>query len=618
MMHKDVWMDAFHHDGSPLYLLAEELTLGGTVKLRVRAGNDAPIERVYLRTAPDGEQHLQIMQPAPRDAVSQWWEADLKLTMPLMHYRFIILAADQVWHYNAAGFTAHTPADIADFKILADYDMPEWVHTAVFYQIFPDRFADGDPSNNVTTGEYQYYDRDVLAKPWGALDNEFRYGQFTGGDLPGITQKMDYLVDLGITAVYLNPVFTSPSSHKYDVSDYFNVDPHFGGNEALIDLRKKLDEHDMHLMLDLVPNHCSSDHPWFTAAQADINAPTAEYFTFHNHPNDYESWLGVRTLPKLNYNSQSLREVMYEGRDAAVRYWLRNPFRVDAWRVDVANMLARQGEFQLGHEITRAFRRAIKEEKPDTYLLGENFFDGSAQLQGDEYDATMNYRGFMYPVLHWLKGREVKDMERDHQIDHVRLSTESMIAQWEAFRSLLPWQITLQQLNLLGSHDTPRVLSIMNGDLDLTMVAVTLLFTYPGVPCIYYGDEIGLRDDGESDSRQCMVWEDDAWNHYLRDYYKRLIQLRRNSSALREGSFQVIYAADHTVAFLRESASEKLVIVARRGHDGTAAIPIRHAGLADGATLQDVLTDNTIRVSGGLLPLLNLPRAGAQIWRVGV
>lgn len=231
--------------------------------------------------------------------------------------------------------------------------------------------------------------------------------EFFGGDLQGIIQRLNYIEDLGASALYLTPIFTSPSNHKYDVENYREVDPHFGGNAALIALRQTLDERGMKLMLDMVPNHCGATNPWFLAAQADPAAPTADFFTFYRNSAEYESWLGVGSLPKLNYHSQRLRETMYAGEDAIMRYWLRPPFRIDGWRLDVANMLARQGESQFEHKVGRGIRRAIKQEAPHAYLIGENFYDGTPQLQGDELDATMNYRGFSLPLLHWLVGFEI-------------------------------------------------------------------------------------------------------------------------------------------------------------------------------------------------------------------
>jgi alpha-glucosidase len=304
---------------------------------------------------------------------------------------------------------------------------------------------------------------------------------------------------LGVNALYLTPIFTSPSNHKYDTVDYKHVDPHFGGDEALIALRNALDERDMRLMLDLVPNHCSAEHPWFLAAQADPAAPSAEFFTFYDRPDEYETWQGVRSLPKLNYRSLRLREEMYAGEDSVARHWLKPPFRIDGWRVDVANMLARQGENQLEHKVGCGLRRAIKSIAPQAYLIGENFFDGSSQLQGDELDATMNYRGFSIPLQQWLVGFDASLAWRPGMQDPDLLPTEALVEQWRAFMAAIPWQIATQQFNLLGSHDTRRISTVLGKDETLARIAAALLFTFPSTPSVYYGDEIGMAGGNDPD-----------------------------------------------------------------------------------------------------------------------
>ncbi|MEI7773048.1 MAG: alpha-amylase family glycosyl hydrolase, partial [Chloroflexales bacterium] len=397
------WLSSIHHDGSPTYVRASGPHLGDRAVIRIRADVGAPITSVLLRTCPDGEQSLVSMAPAEADSVCRWWQADLPVRMLRTGYRFLLRTDAGVYWYSAADVCGHYPTDANDFKLLADYHAPAWLRDAVFYQIFPDRFADGDPTNNVRDGEYAAQGRAVIARPWGALPRK-EYGsvEFFGGDLQGVAQRLGYLEDLGVSAIYLNPIFTAPSNHKYDVEDYASVDPHLGGAAALADLRAALDARDMRLMLDIVPNHCGATHAWFTAAQADPHAPTAEFFTFRKHPGEYESWLGIATLPKLDYRSQRLRELMYAGPEAIMRRWLRPPYRIDAWRIDVANMLGRQGPLNLGHKIGRGIRRAVKAERPDSYLLGEHFFDGTPHLQGDELDATMNYQGFTFPIWRWL------------------------------------------------------------------------------------------------------------------------------------------------------------------------------------------------------------------------
>jgi alpha-glucosidase len=618
-MPEHAWMASVHHDGSPRYVVGEPSGLGATVKVRLRTGLDAPIERVFLRTNPDGEQVIVPMRLAGADAACRWWEAELPLRMAHTNYRFWLLTPEGGWWLTAAGMVRHTPTDATDFKILARYHAPTWMQDSVFYQIFPDRFADGDPANNVRSGEYEAYGQPVIARPWGERPrphSESGGAEFFGGDLQGILQRLAYLEDLGVSALYLTPIFTAPSNHKYDVADYKTVDAHFGGDEALIALRQALSQRGMRLMLDIVPNHCSATHPWFLRALDNPNAPEAEFFTFgRDRHREFATWLGVRSLVKLNYHSQRLRESMYAGADAIMRYWLRPPFSIDGWRMDVANMLARQGETQLGHKIIRGMRRAVKEENPQAYLLGENFFDGTPSLQGDELDATMNYQGFTAPLLRWLVGYDMYASRSQEWNDPHRLPTETLAAQWQAFRAAVPWQIATQQFNLLGSHDTRRIATILGQNEALNQIAAALLFTYPGVPSVYYGDEIGLEGAGDPDNRRCMPWNQEQWNHERRALYQRLIRLRRTSPALRWGGFQIAYAAGDTLAFQRDAPEERLLIIVRRADDGLRALPVRHAGLPDGIRLRELLGGTEATISGGMLVLDGLPATGVQIWQ---
>lgn len=617
-MPEHAWIASVHHDGSPRYVIGEPSGLGATVTVRLRAGLDAPVERVFLRTNPDGEQTITPMRLVGADAACRWWETELQLSMLHMNYRFWLVTLEGGWWLTAAGMVRHTPTDATDFKILAHYQAPAWVQDAVFYQIFPDRFADGEPANNVQSGEYQSYGQPVIARAWGERPrphSESGGAEFFGGDLQGILQRLAYLEDLGVSALYLTPIFTAPSNHKYDGADYKAVDAHFGGDEALIALRQALSQRGMRLMLDIVPNHCSATHPWFLRAQADPTAPEAEFFTFgRDRHREYATWLGVRSLVKLNYRSQRLRNVMYAGDDSIIRHWLRPPFSIDGWRMDVANMLARQGETQLGHKVIRGIRRAVKEENSQAYLLGENFFDGTPSLQGDELDAVMNYQGFTAPLLRWLVGYDMYASRRQEWNDPHRLPTEALAAQWQTFRAAVPWQIATQQFNLLGSHDTRRIGTIVGQDEALSQIAVALLFTYPGAPSVYYGDEIGLEGAGDPDNRGCMPWNQDEWNHERRTFYQRLIRLRRTSPALRQGGFQMVYAAGDTLAFQREAPEERLLIVARRADDGLRALPVRHAGLPDGMRLREILGGTEATIAGGMLALDGLA-AGVHIWR---
>lgn len=614
------YLGSVHHDGSPRYVHSpggDDPRLGDEIYLRLRAAQDAPLERVLLRTCPDGEQAFFDLtsEPVTPGSPCRWWQVQLRLSMPLTQYRFLLFTPDGAWWLNAGGLHRHTPTDSEDFRLLADYQPAEWARRAVFYQIFPDRFFDGDPANNVRTGEYSYGGAPALASPWGQPPHQTwpqSMVEFFGGDLHGIRNKLDTIADLGANALYLNPIFTAYSNHRYDVTDYFSVDPHLGGDQALIALRQATERAGMHLILDVVPNHCGVQHPWFQSASNDPAAPTTEFFTFHKHPQEYEAWLGVRSLPKLNYRSQALRNVMYGPGDSVFRYWLRSPYRIDGWRLDVANMLARQGASQLGLEVGSQIRQAVKSENPSACLLGENFFDASPQLQGDLWDAVMNYSGFYRPLLHWLIGFRIREGGQPYFTDPSGpWPTRALLDSWQAHRASIPWAIARQQFNLLGSHDTRRILALLDGDKALLRLAVGILMTYPGTPCVYYGDEIGMAGD----SRACMPWDESDWDQDLRNYYQALIHLRRTSSALISGGFQELCAGNETFAFLRDAEGDQIIVAAQREPEhNLIEIDAIRAALPDGTRFVEVLTGEKTIVENSRLRLPLLP-VGVTIWR---
>lgn len=612
---------SIHHDGSGRYVkpIGGQVVLGGEVTLRLRIGRNCAVRLVLLRTCPDGEENFSSMYCEAQDEVCCWWEARLTLTMPVMAYRFLVYTEDGAWWYNGGGAHRHLPTDAEDFRVLATYQPPAWLADRVFYQIFPDRFWDGDFESNVRTGEYVYQGLPSEAVAWGmpsTAQGRAKGVEFYGGDLQGVEQRLGYLADLGINALYLTPVFTAFSNHRYDVTDYYHVDAHVGGDAALISLREKTRSLGMRMMLDIVPNHCGVAHPWFQEALTSPDADVAEYFTFFNHPDDYASWLGVRSLPKFNYKSEKLRKVMYADPGAVFRYWLAEPFEMDAWRIDVANMLARQGADQLGIEIGQGIRCAVKETNPQAYLLGENFFDATGQLQGDFLDASMNYAGFTRPLWYWLTHFGVWVHDRKELVTtNEPISTEALVDAWRAYLAPIPWVIACQQLNLLDSHDTPRIKTILKGDMDKVRLAVGILFTFPGIPCVYYGDEIGMSSEG-GDSRACMVWESEAWNVCMRSYFQELIALRKTSPALIHGGFQVLLAEGDRLVYLRDAENEKILVVGNRGPGTCLAGPLAVAdgGIADGSHWREFWTNEELCVTGGVLQMAALP-PGVTIWR---
>ncbi len=614
------WTRSVHHDGSVRYVHPVASVPGSTdrtLEIRIRHARKAPVRRAFLRYTPDGEQRFLEMRRGPDGPGCSWWSCLLPAIMPTVNYRFLLLTDDGAWWCTARGLQQAAPTDEGDFRIVVDADGPSWPGSAVFYQIAPDRFHNGNPAISVRSGEYTYGGKPTVARPWGvdpASAWDTAHVEFFGGDLKGVEERIPYLLDLGVNALYLLPVFTAPSNHKYDVTDYEHVDPHLGGNEALARLRQATAAQGIRLVLDIVPNHCGWEHPWFATAVADASAPTSEFFSFTKHPEEYASWLGHRSLPRLNYRSQRLREYMIAGPEAIFRRWLRKPYSIDGWRVDVANMLGRHGPDDFSFELARSIRRAVKAENPEAYLLAEHFFDASALLQGDCWDATMNYAGFAVPLWSWLTSHGFRQHWEPFSIPTgSALSTAALLESWRGFRSALPWTVAARQLNLLGSHDTPRLLSTLNGDVALQRVAVGLLMTYPGVPCLLYGDEIGM-DGRDTHVLKCMPWDRQAWNEEIRALYQQLIRLRRGSTALSEGGFQVLDQGRHWFAYQRDAESEVIVVVANRGTRPPGEINVEAGGIPNRTTFQDILTGKRVRVVGGRLRVTD-PGPGVSVLR---
>lgn len=605
------WAAGVHHDGSTAYVSNPLPAAGDVVTLTLRTPLDAPIEAVFLRDAPDGNIRHMRMHMARRDAVSAWWQIDLPITMPRTDYRFRLMTDTGAFFYTAMGVSRADAPDWFDFTLLADYAAPTWVYDAVFYQIFPDRFYNARPDLTPEEGAWERDGFAVQRAAWDDLPLKWEQAgnaDFYGGDLPGITAKLDYLADLGVNALYLNPIFASDSNHRYDIKDFLRVDPHLGGDDALADLRAALDARAMRLMLDITPNHVSWTHPWYVEAVRDRQSPTAEYFFFDGETGEAARWLGINSLVKLNYNSARLREIMYRGSGSIFKQWLKEPYRIDGWRLDVADTIGRYGMSQLAHTFGRELRESLKAEWPEAYLIGEYVFDATPHLQGDELDATMNYQGFNTPARRWLAGFD-QGMEHggDHH-DSLRMPGAAVVEQWRRYLAAVPFVVARQQFNQISNHDKPRALTIVEGDKDLMRLGTALLFCFPGVPCIYYGDEIGLEGGRDPDNRRAMPWDESAWDHDLRTYHQRLIHLRRTAPALIDGGFQALYAEGDLLCFQREAPGQHLIFVGSRAGEALTdvRVPVRAGGLADGSRLVDLLGEGGYTVTDGAIHIARL------------
>jgi alpha-glucosidase len=298
------------------------------------------------------------------------------------------------------------------------------------------------------------------------------------------------------------------------------------------------------------------------------------------------------------------------------RRWLRPPFGIDGWRIDVANMVGREGESQLNLELVRAVRKAVKEENPMAFLVGEHFFDATSLLQGDCLDATMNYAGFAHPVWSWLGEHQYIQHFHPATIVSPRpLSGVAMAETWKEFMAGIPWAVAAQQFNIIGTHDTPRIRSFLRGDLQLQRAAVSLLMTFPGIPSIFYGDEIGLTGEGTGVTA-CMPWDSSLWDRGFHQLHKTLLSARRQGRALSEGGFQLLAASDETVAFLRDADDSFVVVVVRRSSDGaTLTLPLGQADIPDGAVFEDVLGGGRFLVEQGV-GCIPPSSPGAQVFRM--
>lgn len=381
---------------------------------------------------------------------------------------------------------------------------PGWVKETIWYQIFPERFFNGRPDLSPKN-----------VQPWGSkptVDN------FMGGDLWGVIKKLDYLQNLGINGLYFCPIFTANANHKYDTVDYFNVDPHFGGNEAFHALVKEAHRRGMKVMLDAVFNHIGDRSPlWLDVVKNGENSRYADWFWINSFPVypdrpksewdfwnfNYETFGNVIEMPKLNTENEECRQYLLE----VARYWVEE-FDIDGWRLDVAN--------EVDHEFWRDFRRVVKGIKPDCYILGEIWHEGMAWLRGDQYDSLMNY-----PLTQAITDYfALDDYDKETFMSAV---TRSYL--------MYPRNVNEAMFNLLESHDTTRLLSLCNGDKRKARLAYLFMFTQVGSPCIYYGGEIGMdgrRGMGKENNRKCMIWDENEQDLNFKSFIHKLIFMRKS------------------------------------------------------------------------------------------
>lgn len=519
------------------------------------------------------------------------------------------LETDEGWFFFARrGIQSFHPAESRMFAVDDSLQLDDWVPQATFYQIFPDRFRKGNPDTGVRDGEYVFDGHKPTVRVFGETPPRYNEGwclDFYNGDLKGIQDAIPHFIDLGVTALYLNPIFRARTNHRYDCIDFFHVDEHLGGDEALADLVGALHRTGIRCMLDVSLNHTGSDHPWFRKALEDADAPEAAFY-YRETDGSFRCWQDVHTLPQLNYGNENLRDLMWRREDSVVRRFLGPPFTIDAWRFDVGTETGRNGDDQMCHDIWREVRHAVKETKPDAYIIGEAWEDACAYLRGDQWDSAMNYFGSGRLLRRWYGQQDTFLMEHwGHSDESGRplSGTELAEALTEHLLSL-PDQLVYRQFNLLDSHDTMRLHN--HGrlfDWDLYRGVVMMLYVLPGAPNIYYGDEIGLDGTIESNegARYPMEWDRSAWDMRFFDLYRRLGALRKAHACLGYGNYGTLYADEDTMVFYRSDEREAIVMVLNRASEPKLIVvdgwPLGLQSAADWETGEDlVVKDYSIPV----------------------
>jgi len=432
--------------------------------------------------------------------------------------------------------------------------IPDWVRDAVFYELFPERFANGEPGNDPPCLE-----------PWNGIPSQTN---FFGGDLQGVINKLDYLEALGINAIYLTPIFAAQTNHKYDTADYYQIDPHFGDLETFRCLVREAHGRGIRIVLDAVFNHVGEGFwafrdviergeaspyvNWFYIEDLPVTKePTPNYATYENA--DY--------LVRLNIHNPEVRRYLYD----VARYWTREG--IDGWRLDVP--------YLMNHRFWKGFRRVMKEINPELYIVAEIWGQATEWLQGDECDGAMNYR--------------LRDLILDFFV-HEKLDAQAFDPELAALREEHPGETAYTMLNLLGSHDTPRFLTLCQGDKELLKVASTFLFTYVGVPMIYYGDEVGMTGENDPDCRRPMAWDPAAQDQGLLEWHRQLVHLRRAHPALRRGEIRTVHASGGVYVFERHYGEDHALVILNRGAE-SQAIRLPEGYWHGKAWLRDALSD---------------------------
>ncbi len=472
------------------------------------------------------------MEVVAEDELFSFYQTDIQLATKRFGYVFLLDDGKHSVFYTEKGFFDDIPPNTQfHYPYIALQDLwepPKWSQGAVIYQIFPERFANGNPANDPPGVE-----------PWDAATTVTSQ---KGGDLQGVIERFQHLVDLGVDVIYFTPIFKAPSNHKYDTVDYYTIDPHFGDEETVRQLINLAHQHDIKVVFDAVFNHSgfgffafqdvlqngedSAFSHWFNIESFPVQTDPPNYETFSNQ---------IATMPKLMTHQQDVKDYFIE----VGRYWVRE-FGIDGWRLDVAN--------EIDHEFWREFRQAIKAENPEALIVGELWHEASEWVRGDQFDSVMNY-SLQYACLDFFAKGTIRAQSFAHRLAKVQVNHTQAV--------------NLAMFNLLDCHDTERFLTTCGGDVSRFSLAVAFQLTYEGAPMIYYGDEVGMVGLTDPDCRRGMIWDPKAQNLDLFTWYQKLIALRREHPVLRSGHCRTVWAdsATNVYGFVRFDQGEQVLVL---------------------------------------------------------
>ena len=626
---------ALFTDMSEDYVSPMEPSAYGEITVRFRAAKNN-IDKVFF--VHKNVKHLMFKTES--DDYFDYYSHTIQLENEKLSYYFEVHAGKLSCFFDMRGVTKDTN-EYYQFHVIPGFKTPDWAKGAVFYQIYVDRFYNGDPTNDVLTNEYQYIgDKTVKVEDWDKYPAAMGVREFYGGDLQGVLDKMDYLQDLGVDVIYFNPLFVSPSNHKYDIQDYDYIDPHFGkivhdegellkpeqtenrlatryidrvsnkenleaSNELFAEVVKEAHRRGMKVILDGVFNHCGSFNKWLDRERIYENAPGYEkgayidkdspyhsYFQFHDenkfpYNGSYDGWWGHDTLPKLNYeNSRQLLDyVLYIGRK-----WVSPPYNADGWRLDVAADLGHTPEFN--HSFWKEFRKTVKMANPNAIILAEHYGSPVDWLQGQEWDTVMNYDAFMEPVTWFLTGMQ---KHSDDYREDMRGNADSF---WGAMRhhcAAFTMPSILVAMNELSNHDHSRFLTRTNHKVGRTNTlgpqaadegvnkavlreAVVIQMTWPGAPTIYYGDEAGVCGFTDTDNRRTYPWGHE--DKELIAFHKEIIRIHKTHQEFLTGSLKYLDADYNVIGYGRfNREGQSVILVNNNDYEITREVSVWYLGI---------------------------------------